>query len=76
MSIMNYWPLLEHIEQCIRNEAEELQDDVLLAVHEPMVLTRRDVNNNQAVLRDEDLFTQLLTTERAIPLIGRSGMGK
>ncbi|WP_312121282.1 protein DpdH, partial [Pantoea vagans] len=76
MSIMNYWPSLEHIEQCIRNEAEELQDDVLLAVHEPMVLTRRDVNNNQAVLRDEDLFTQLLTTERAIPLIGRSGMGK
>lgn len=76
MSIMNYWPSLEHIEQCIRNEAEELQDDVLLAVHEPMVLTRRDVNNNQAALKDEDLFTQLLTTERAIPLIGRSGMGK
>ena len=76
MSIMNYWPSLENIEQCIRNEAEELQDDVLLAVHEPMVLTRRDVNNNQADLRDEDLFTQLLTTERAIPLIGRSGMGK
>lgn len=76
MSIMNYWPSLENIEQCIRNEAEELQDDVLLAVHEPMVLTRRDVNNNQAILRDEDLFTQLLVTERAIPLIGRSGMGK
>lgn len=76
MSIMNYWPSFENIEQCIRNEAEELQDDVLLAVHEPMVLTRRDVNNNQAILRDEDLFTQLLTTERAIPLIGRSGMGK
>ncbi|MFM5191441.1 protein DpdH [Aeromonas media] len=76
MSIMNYWPSLENIVHCIRNEAEELQDDVLLAVHEPMVLTRRDVNNNQAILRDEDLFTQLLTTERAIPLIGRSGMGK
>ncbi|WP_318376089.1 protein DpdH [Enterobacter sp.] len=76
MSIMNYWPSLENIEQCIRNEAEELQDDVLLAVHEPMVLIRRDVNNNQAALSDEDLFTQLLTTERAIPLIGRSGMGK
>lgn len=76
MSIMNYWPSLENIEQCIRNEAEELQDDVLLAVHEPMVLTRRDVNNNQVALRDEDMFTQLLTTERAIPLIGRSGMGK
>lgn len=76
MSIMNYWPSLENIEQCIRNEAEELQDDVLLAVHESMILTRRDVNNNQTFLRDEDLFTQLLSTERAIPLIGRAGMGK
>ena len=76
MSIMNYWPSLENIVHCIRNEAEELQDDVLLAVHEPMVLTRRDVNNKQELLRDEALFTQLLSTERAIPLIGRSGMGK
>lgn len=76
MSIMNYWPSIENIIHCIRNEAEELQDDVLLAVHEPMVLTRRDVNNKQELLRDEALFTQLLSTERAIPLIGRSGMGK
>ena len=76
MSIMNYWPAFGNIEQCIRNEAEELQDDVLLAVHEPMILTRRDVNNNQTFLRDEDLFIQLLSTKRAIPLIGRSGMGK
>lgn len=76
MSIMNYWPSLENIVHCIRNEAEELQDDVLLAVHEPMVLIRRDVNNKQELLRDEELFTQLLSTERAIPLIGRSGMGK
>ncbi|WP_227318061.1 protein DpdH [Cedecea davisae] len=76
MSIMNYWPTFENIEQCIRNEAEELQDDVLLAVHESMILTRRDVNNNRTFLRDEDLFTKLLSTERAIPLIGRSGMGK
>jgi len=76
MSIMNYWPSLENIAQCIRNEAEELHDDVLLAVHEEMFLTRRDVNGNHETLRDEDLFTQLLTTERAIPLIGQSGMGK
>lgn len=76
MSIMNYWPSLENIEQCIRKEAEELQDDVLLAVHEKMALIRRDVNNNQEILHDEDLFDQLLTTERAIPLIGDSGMGK
>ena len=76
MSIMNYWPSFENIVHCIRNEAEELQDDVLLAVHEPMLLTRRDVNSKQELLRDEDLFTQLLSTERPIPLIGRSGMGK
>ncbi|QBC04366.1 protein DpdH [Enterobacter cloacae] len=76
MSIMEYWPSRENIVQCIRNEAEELEDHVLLAVHEPMLLTRRDVNENHEILRDEDLFQQLLITERAIPLIGRSGMGK
>jgi hypothetical protein len=73
---MEYWPSRENIVQCIRNEAEELEDHVLLAVHEPMLLTRRDVNENHEILRDEDLFQQLLITERAIPLIGRSGMGK
>lgn len=76
MSIMEYWPSRENIVQCIRNEAEELEDHVLLAVHEPMLLTRRDVNENHEILSDEDLFQQLLITERAIPLIGRSGMGK
>ncbi|EGB9335788.1 TPA: hypothetical protein G8W23_001303 [Salmonella enterica] len=76
MSMMEYWPSRENIVQCIRNEAEELEDHVLLAVHEPMLLTRRDVNENHEILRDEDLFQQLLITERAIPLIGRSGMGK
>ncbi|HGT4958978.1 TPA: protein DpdH [Escherichia coli] len=76
MSIMEYWPSRKNIVQCIRNEAEELEDHVLLAVHEPMLLTRRDVNENHTILRDEDLFQQLLHTERAIPLIGRSGMGK
>lgn len=76
MSMMEYWPSKENIVQCIRNEAEELEDHVLLAVHEPMLLTRRDVNENHEILRDEDLFQQLLITERAIPLIGRSGMGK
>lgn len=76
MSMMEYWPSRENIVQCIRNEAEELEDHVLLAVHEPMLLTRRDVNESHEILRDEDLFQQLLITERAIPLIGRSGMGK
>ncbi|MXE85457.1 AAA family ATPase, partial [Escherichia coli] len=76
MSIMEYWPSRKNIVQCIRNEAEELEHHVLLAVHEPMLLTRRDVNENHTILRDEDLFQQLLHTERAIPLIGRSGMGK
>lgn len=76
MGMMEYWPSRENIVQCIRNEAEELEDHVLLAVHEPMLLTRRDVNENHEILRDEDLFQQLLVTERAIPLVGRSGMGK
>ena len=73
----SYWPLKEQIANCIRTEAEELAEHVLLAVHEPMVLKRRLSNSLDGDRKTEnDLLEHFLKTERPIPIIGESGIGK
>lgn len=75
MDLLEYWPTREHINQCIRTEAEELAEHTLLAVHEPMRLRRRGLSETESCL-DEDLLKDFLQVERPIPIIGRSGVGK
>ena len=75
--LRSYWPEKQNIEDCIRTEAEELAEHVLLAVHEPMVLTRRTLNDKEGEkLSENDLLNHLLEVERPIPIIGESGVGK
>lgn len=73
--LMPYWPIPEHIKECIRTEAEELAEHTLLAVHEPMRLQRRGLDGTRNCT-DSDLLTDFLKVERPIPIIGRSGVGK
>lgn len=76
MNIMkNYWPSAENIQTCIRTEAEEQDTDVLLAVHEPMCLQRCSDNENIAC-GEQEVLASLYASERPIPIIGRSGVGK
>lgn len=75
MSIVDFWPCEQFITQCIRTEAEELPEHVLLAVHEPMNLRRVGINTEE-VKNEYDLLTDFLSTERPIPIVGRSGVGK
>ncbi len=75
MSLINYWPSSEHISQCIRTEAEELADHVLLAVHEPMQLLRVG-DGAELQCTETDLLAHFLQVERPIPIVGRSGVGK
>lgn len=74
MSLIHYWPTEQFITQCIRTEAEELPEHVLLAVHEPMNLQR--VGTKTEVKTEYDLLEDFLNTERPIPIVGRSGVGK
>lgn len=75
MNLVHYWPSEKYISECIRTEAEELPEHVLLAVHEPMQLSR--IGTNQIEIKTEqDLLSDFLKTERPIPIIGRSGVGK
>ncbi|WP_156904830.1 protein DpdH [Ferrimonas senticii] len=75
MELMNYWPSQEGIRQCIRTEAEELAETTLLAVHEPMVL-RKDGMSSSTLSSDNDLLAEFMESERPLPIIGRSGVGK
>lgn len=73
----SYWPTERQIDECIRTEAEELTEHVLLAVHESMVLSKRPANASEGEFASEDeLLQHLIKTERPIPIIGESGVGK
>ena len=77
MILETYWPTEEQIKHCIRTEAEELAEYVLLAVHEPMTLLRRPANSTEGEKKTEvDLLNHILMNERPIPIIGESGIGK
>ena len=51
MSIMEYWPSRKNIVQCIRNEAEELED------HVPVSYTHLDVYKRQLQKSEERVGT-------------------
>lgn len=73
----SYWPSETNIAQCIRAEAEELSEHILLAVHEPMQLEQRLAGESIGEKADEKkLLKHLIETERPIPIIGDSGVGK
>ncbi|MDM1328922.1 hypothetical protein KWD51_16700 [Acinetobacter baumannii] len=74
MNLIHYWPSEKYISECIRTEAEELPEHVLLAVHEPMQLSR--IGTQVESKTEQDLLSDFLQTERPIPIIGRSGVGK
>jgi len=80
--LSSYWPTNKNIEDCIKLEAEELSDQVLLSVHEPMTILRKKEGNSshesplsfgeaeQAVLKN------LKNSNRPVPIIGPPGSGK
>lgn len=76
MNLVHYWPSEKYISECIRTEAEELPEHVLLSVHEPMHLSRIGGTNEVELKNEQDLLSDFLQTERPIPIIGRSGVGK
>ena len=79
MSLASYWPTTKNIAECIQTEAEELNESVLLAVHEQMNLVKSIGNGKSAQQHDvneNDLLLEVLKTERPIPIIAGSGMGK
>lgn len=75
-----YWPDEANIDKCIRAEAEELSDRVLLAVHEPMFLVRSlsEINEKKefSTNAEDALLENLISSNRPVPILGDSGSGK
>ena len=81
-SLSDFWPSPQHIAECIRTEAEVVDDAVLLAVHEPGPLITRTANG--AVERpatEANLLASLMRDASdgsavLVAITGESGVGK
>lgn len=87
MSLENYWPSLEEINRCIKAEAENSSDEVLLAVHQEFPLVHLKVGPDGKVMpeskttaTEEELLKYFIgdapSGSHVLPLTGSSGVGK
>lgn len=82
MSLLNFWPTRDEINKCIKFEAESALDAVLLAVHQPMPLIRRDEGSNTELeVTEYEMLKAFLSDDLpqgtlVMPITGPSGSGK
>lgn len=81
-ALIDYWPTQAQIDECIRTEAETVDDAVLLAVHQPGPLLARSAQTGKEESRNEkDLLEELLRPASdgsavVVAITGASGVGK
>jgi hypothetical protein len=77
-----FWPTVTNVAECIRTEAEVLDEAVLLAVHEPSSLIKRSaVDASEVAATEDDLLKELMRDASdgsavLVPITGDSGVGK
>lgn len=82
MSLLQYWPVAEEINACIKHEAEGVHDAVLLAVHRPSPLSYKLISSGEKFdASEEELFKYLVSEDvpsgtHVVPITGSSGVGK
>lgn len=78
----NLWPKDEAVRECLKVDAESADPAVLLAVHQPMRLQRRDFGaKSDPELCDEGKVLEALLAPTGdgrviVPIVGNSGVGK
>ena len=78
----SYWPDVDAVNACIKNEAETADDSVLLAVHQPAAIVRRAEGSEVITPATEQDLLDAFTTENVpggyvlLPITGVSGAGK
>ncbi|ADN77440.1 hypothetical protein Fbal_3241 [Ferrimonas balearica DSM 9799] len=76
-ALTSYWPDNKRVDTCIMTEAESLSGSLLMAVHEPMRLIKRQHTTGKEARTDEQaLFEFLMAHNRPIPITGAAGVGK
>lgn len=87
MSLLNYWPSLDEINRCIKAEAENSSDEVLLAVHQQFPLSYSRVGPDGKVMpgsktpaTENELISYFVADapsgSHVLPITGASGVGK
>ncbi|MEO5685884.1 MAG: protein DpdH [Burkholderiaceae bacterium] len=77
-----YWPSVQQVDECIRTEAEVVDDAVLLAVHEPGPLLVRSANGaSEEPATEQELLEALMRpaddgSAVLVAITGESGVGK
>lgn len=77
-----YWPEADQVNACIKNEAETAEVSVLLAVHQPSLLTTRNAGTNiETSASEQQLLDAFLSDDvpggyLLFPITGPSGIGK
>ncbi len=76
MGLESYWPKKDNVLACIKTEAEELSEETLLAVHEPMQLVKYSPSTDDEIASENDLLKHFLQIDRPIPIVADAGLGK
>jgi hypothetical protein len=88
MTLLDYWPTKDEIKNCIKDQAENASDGVLLGVHQASPLANYKVGPDGKVLpnsgnkaNEDELLKDLISEEVAsgahvVPITGISGAGK
>lgn len=76
MGLEYYWPKKDNVLACIKTEAEELSEETLLAVHEPMQLVKFSPSTDDEIASENDLLKHFLQIDRPIPIVADAGLGK
>ncbi|MDP1692150.1 MAG: protein DpdH [Burkholderiaceae bacterium] len=81
--LIDYWPPLDQVYECLRTEAETTDEALLLAVHEPVELLRRPAQRDArpTPATEDDLLSALLRPAAdgsavLVAITGASGVGK
>lgn len=80
--LLDYWPTVERVNECLRTEAETIDEALLLAVHEPATLRRRAAHTGLEVdATEKDLLDELMRSSNdgsavLVAITGASGVGK
>jgi hypothetical protein len=82
MNILNYLPSTDEVNECIKPEAENTHEAILLAVHRPSKLSYRFLNRQDSIpTTEQELLDHVLTKDvptgsLVVPITGISGVGK
>lgn len=80
--LSDFWPTTQNVAECIRTEAEVVDDAVLLAVHEPgPLITRTAIGSVERPATEADLLASLMRDASdgsavLVAITGESGVGK